>query len=106
MIVIESGPLEDIVSTLNNEIKSWMRGLALPYPLGAATKRMTGGTSSVWGGNCPRFRADDLLCKSRFGYAEDWPITYKELENYYCQAERFLSVFNGVNPCNPYQVDR
>ncbi len=104
VIVIESGPLDGYSEHAQQRNKVLDAGLGLPYPLGAATKRMTGGTSSVWGGHCPRFRADDLLCKSRFGYAEDWPITYKELENYYCQAERFLSVFNGVNPCNPIRL--
>lgn len=51
-----------------------------------------GGTSSAWWGNVPRMTPADFELKSRFGVGADWPLTYAELEPYYCQAEELMQV--------------
>ena len=104
VMVIESGPFNGYSERAQKRNKVLDAGYGLPYPLGGATKRMTGGTSSVWGGHCPRFKPDDFLCKSKFDYAADWPITYQELDHYYCEAERFLNVYNPAKQCGPISL--
>lgn len=104
VIVIESGPLNGYSERAQKRNKVLDAGYGLPYTLGVATKRMTGGTSNVWGGVCPRLQADDLRCKSKFDYAADWPITYQELEHYYCKAENFLQVFNPIKNCSSFTL--
>ena len=60
-----------------------------------------GGTTLHYQGEAHRFSAHGFKEKSLYGYAEDWPISYKDLEPYYENAEVFLGVsgLNG-NPCS------
>jgi len=51
-----------------------------------------GGTSNAWWGNVPRMTPADFQLKTRFGVGDDWPLTYAELEPYYCQAEELMQV--------------
>jgi len=51
-----------------------------------------GGLALHWGGACNRFSEEDLRLKSMYGLAVDWPIEWRELERYYCEAERRLNV--------------
>ncbi len=57
-----------------------------------------GGSALHWGGTCNRFSEEDLRLKSMFGLAVDWPIEWKELEKYYCEAERRLGVSGEPSP--------
>ena len=66
--------------------------------------RYEGGSSNAWGGTTPRFLKSDLNLKSNLGIAEDWPITFEELEKYYGQAESFLGV-SGFED-NPWETGR
>jgi len=54
--------------------------------------RKVGGSSLAWGAITPRYHPNDFRMQSRYGVAVDWPISYDELEPYYCQAERFMGV--------------
>jgi choline dehydrogenase-like flavoprotein len=45
-----------------------------------------------WGGWCLRFKPEDFQLYSRTGSGVDWPISYDDLESYYCRAEEYLSV--------------
>jgi glucose dehydrogenase len=54
--------------------------------------RRVGGSSLAWGAITPRFQPNDFVMKSRYGLGNDWPVTYEELEKFYCQAERFMGV--------------
>lgn len=51
-----------------------------------------GGGSNCWYGCTPRFLPNDFKMKSRYGVAEDWPIDYNDIEDYYRQAEEYMSV--------------
>ncbi len=51
-----------------------------------------GGGSNCWWGNVPRMTPADFELQSRFGVGADWPLTYADLEPYYCQAEDLMQV--------------
>ena len=57
-----------------------------------------GGSALHWGGTCNRFSEEDLRLKSMYGLATDWPIEWKELEKFYCEAERRLGVSGQPSP--------
>lgn len=51
-----------------------------------------GGTSYAWTGCTPRFMPADFKLRSLYGVGMDWPLTYEELEPYYCEAEDIMSI--------------
>lgn len=51
-----------------------------------------GGTTWNWTGITPRFLPEDFALQTHYGVAEDWPLTYADLESYYVQAEYALGV--------------
>src|SRR5262245_38766353 len=57
-----------------------------------------GGSALHWGGVTNRFSEEDLTLRSRYGLATDWPITWTELERFYCEAERRLGVSGEPGP--------
>lgn len=57
-----------------------------------------GGSALHWGGTCNRFSEEDTRLKSMYGLATDWPIEWKELEKFYCEAERRLGVSGEPSP--------
>jgi glucose dehydrogenase len=62
-----------------------------------------GGLALHWGGACNRFSEEDLRLRSMYGLAVDWPIEWRDLERYYCEAERRLNVSGEPSP---YPGDR
>ncbi|MFA7438450.1 GMC family oxidoreductase [Castellaniella sp.] len=54
--------------------------------------KVVGGTTWHWLGTCLRLLASDFQTRTRYGYGVDWPISYEELEPYYCLAEQALGV--------------
>jgi choline dehydrogenase-like flavoprotein len=60
--------------------KSWMFSLAF------------GGSSNCWWGCTPRFLPEDFRLHSTYGVGRDWPVSYDELEEYYCDAEELMAV--------------
>lgn len=51
-----------------------------------------GGSSNCWTGCTPRFMPNDFKMKSLYGVGQDWPLTYHELEPYYCEVETIMQV--------------
>ena len=51
-------------------------------PFIGAYLRLVGGTSWHWTGFADRLRPADFRMESRYGVAEDWPITYEYLDGY------------------------
>ena len=58
----------------------------------AGYTRLVGGSTWAWRGNCPRFLPTDFRLQSEYGVGRDWPISYDDLESYYCEAEKELGV--------------
>lgn len=54
--------------------------------------RQVGGTTWHWLGTAIRLVPDDFRLKSLFGLGIDWPISYEDLEPWYCRAEGELEV--------------
>jgi choline dehydrogenase-like flavoprotein len=63
-----------------------------PETFASSYLRQVGGTTWHWLGTALRFVPDDFRLQSRFGRGLDWPITYADLEPYYCEAEREMGV--------------
>jgi choline dehydrogenase-like flavoprotein len=52
-----------------------------------------GGSTTHWGGWALRFKPEDFQLFTNTGRGADWPLSYeRDLETYYCKAEKFLSV--------------
>jgi len=51
-----------------------------------------GGGTNCWFGQSPRFHPSDFRMRTRYGVAQDWPLTYEDLEPFYVEAERKMSV--------------
>jgi choline dehydrogenase-like flavoprotein len=51
-----------------------------------------GGSALHWGGVCNRFSRRRHAAQVLYGLAVDWPIDWKELETFYCEAERRIGV--------------
>lgn len=63
-----------------------------PDSFGSTYLRQVGGTTWHWLGTTLRFVEDDFRLRSRFGVGLDWPLSYADLEPWYCDAERELGV--------------
>jgi choline dehydrogenase-like flavoprotein len=59
--------------------------------------RMLGGTTLHWQGTSLRLVPNDFRMRSTYGHAEDWPITYDDLEPAYRRAEAELGVSADVD---------
>jgi choline dehydrogenase-like flavoprotein len=58
-----------------------------------------GGSSNCWTGCTPRFMPNDFQMSSLYGQGVDWPISYDDLEQYYCEAEDIMAISGpGVTP--------
>ncbi len=77
---------------------------------GVSRTMAVGGQALHWGGTCNRFSEEDLRLKSMYGLYEDWPLEWRDLEKFYCEAERRLGVsgepspFSGDHRSEPYPM--
>jgi choline dehydrogenase-like flavoprotein len=60
--------------------------------------KAVGGTTLHWGGVSPRLHPEDFEMQSRYGLADDWPITYEDLQPYYARAETEMGVSGEEYP--------
>jgi len=87
--ILESGGLE-----YEQQTQSLAAGATtgLPYPDLASTRlRFFGGTSNHWGGNVRPMDAIDFEAREWVPNS-GWPITYRDLEPYYADANRFCGL--------------
>lgn len=76
----------------------------MEYKLNDNRVKAVGGTTLHWGGLTLRLHATDFKMKSLYGLADDWPISYEELEPYYAKAEIALGVAGiADNPFASYR---
>ena len=68
-----------------------------PDKFEATYLRQVGGTTWHWLGTSFRFVPDDFRLRSKFGVGVDWPISYDDLEPWYCEAEQELGVAGDPN---------
>ena len=55
-------------------------------------ERRVGGTTWHWLGHTPRLLPSDFHLNSLYGVGVDWPLSYADLEPWYCEAEKALGV--------------
>ena len=108
VIVLESGPRHDFARrweyvrrylghqnpwrTPLRELDRHTVGGPQPYRLEGKRARGVGGSTLHWEGYALRLHASDFRLRSLHGIAEDWPLSYQDLEPYYGLAERALGV--------------
>lgn len=51
-----------------------------------------GGGMNCWFAQTPRLHPHDFATRTRYGVGHDWPLSYDDLEPYYCQAEQIMSI--------------
>jgi glucose dehydrogenase len=73
--------------------------------LNAERVMVVGGTATVWQAVTLRMLPEDFKTRTVYGYGEDWPLSYEELEPYYCRAEALLGV-SGTDADNPFAPRR
>lgn len=61
-----------------------------PEPFKAQYNKLVGGSTWSWRGNIPRFLPSDFRLRSLYNIADDWPISYDDLEPWYCRAQSEL----------------
>jgi glucose dehydrogenase len=98
-----------------------------PLPFSSTYERVAGGTTWHWLGTSLRLLPSDFALYTNYlskadppigDEAIDWPITYQDIEQYYCEAEQEIGVaantdsesYHGItfgqdpqNPSQPYQ---
>ena len=91
-----------------------LRGLPEDYPvretetpIAPLMYNAVGGSTIHWGSHFPRFHPSDFRLKSQDGVADDWPLTYAELEPYYDLNDRMHGV-SGLrgDPAYPPKPER
>ena len=90
------------------------RGLPADYPVNETETPIAplmynavGGSLIHWGAHFPRFHPSDFRVKTLEGVAEDWPVTYEELEPYYDENDRMMGVSGLMgDPAYPGKPER
>src|SRR5262245_10490539 len=108
VVMLESGPRHELAKradyarrflwgenpwrTALGELDRYATGGRVTYDLEWKRARGVGGSTLHWEGYALRFHANDFRLRSLYDVAEDWPITYENLEPYYGAAEKALGV--------------
>lgn len=76
-------------------------------PIAPLMYNAVGGSTIHWSGHFPRMRPSDFRVKSMDDVADDWPLTYTDLEPYFELNDRMVGVA-GVSgdPANPPRLER
>jgi len=70
------------------------------YYLNVLRAKAVGGSTLHWGAEALRFIESDFKLKQLYRIADDWPITYDDIEGYYVKSERALGVAGVAD--NPF----
>jgi choline dehydrogenase-like flavoprotein len=120
VIVLESGPRHEFVrraeyarryvsgedpwQTAPRELDRYTVEGTVPYGLAGRRARGIGGSTLHWEGYALRLHASDFRLRSLHGLADDWPLSYQDLERYYGAAEKALGVAGA--PDEPWASPR
>jgi choline dehydrogenase-like flavoprotein len=119
----DRGPLTLDINTWQKEGSGYLIQKG-PLPFSSTYERVAGGTTWHWLGTSLRLLPSDFALYTNYlskgnpplgNKAMDWPITYDQLEPYYCSAEQevgvagntanedYLQITFGQDPRNPSQ---
>ena len=113
VVVLESGPRHDFARR-RDYVRQWIKhenpwrsspreldrqtvGGLVPYRLDGKRARGVGGSTLHWEGYALRLHASDFRVRTLYGMADDWPISYDDLEPHYAVAERMLGVAGAAD---------
>ena len=91
-----------------------VRNLPQDYPVNSDDSPITplmynavGGSTIHWSGHFPRFKPSDFKVRTLDGIAEDFPMSYSDLEPYFDTNDSITGV-SGItgDPANPERSDR
>jgi choline dehydrogenase-like flavoprotein len=60
-----------------------------------------GGGTNCWWAQTPRMMPEDFELYTRYQVGHDWPISYTDIEPFYCLAERIMLLAGADNPLFP-----
>lgn len=64
--------------------------------------KISGGTTWHWLGNVPRFIPNDFKLNELYDVGTNWPLSYDDLEPWYCKAEKLIGVSGDHDEWNNY----
>jgi len=91
--VFAAPPPEAVLRRVGDMQKDWVFSMGF------------GGSSNGWWGCTPRMMPSDFQMHSLFGVGRDWPISFDELEPYYCEAEAAMQI-SGPSDGAPWPMSR
>ena len=68
--------------------------------------KAVGGTTWHWAASCWRHLPVDFKMQSAYGVGRDWPISYDDIEPYYCRAEEAMGVSGPNDPAQQSPSER
>ncbi|MCW2065567.1 UNVERIFIED_ORG: choline dehydrogenase-like flavoprotein [Stenotrophomonas maltophilia] len=68
--------------------------------------KAVGGTTWHWAASCWRHLPVDFKMQSTYGVGRDWPISYDDIEPYYCRAEEAMGVSGPNDPGKQSPAER
>ncbi|MBQ4824496.1 GMC family oxidoreductase [Leisingera sp. HS039] len=96
VLFVERGPYVDHDRQLENRLHRPAGEVAQENSSGQrkdwTVRHQFGGCSNCWWGNTPRLQPSDFELRSRYGVAQDWPVSYAEIEPYMIEAEYLMDV--------------
>ena len=101
-------------SATNYSFDPNVRGWSEDYPIETSQSLMTplmfnavGGSTIHWTGHAPRLHPSDFRVRTLDGVADDWPISYSELETFYDLNDEWMGC-SGIagDPANPPRSPR
>lgn len=75
--------------------------IGVDYLLASHRLKGVGGSTLHWGARINRLLPTDFRSASLYGTGVDWPISYDDLEPYYCRADWELGVSGTHHPALP-----
>jgi choline dehydrogenase-like flavoprotein len=106
-LLIEGGPLPAAYQRSSEKFTYNLESISesIPYPAESTHFLGDGGTSNTWSGDVPRLQPFDFDPRNSYVPSDaPWPVTYKELEQYYQKAEQELFVHGDES--TPYSPPR
>lgn len=91
--------------SLPDDLMRTTRGGSYARDLSRESPMRAGGAGTAWTALATRMSPGDHFTRSRFGFGEDWPLSYDELERWLCRAEAQLGV-SGTDADNPWAPPR
>jgi choline dehydrogenase-like flavoprotein len=126
VVILEAGPRIDRAKALETFTNSPLKTDQTPYPQnlhalhpGSGQEahqyvinrgsyaydphfiRGVGGTTWHWAGETWRFLPVDFKLKTHYRVGRDWPLSYNDLEPYYCLAEKEIGVAGDTDVGSP-----